>query len=161
LDESSNLATLKIKSTPWQWFTQDSGMPPAAPAHWIQQPFFRSLVDAKIEQGISKEMQAHGIGISHSSLITWYSGTRAPGIKTIKMMAQYYGCQLADLTDDPGAALPGLEPGALSGMTPAKRLVMRSIVQKLDDPEVSDDVAERVWLAIQSLIVSGVVRPPK
>lgn len=70
--------------------------------HWPQRDFFRSLVDAKIEKGISKEQQAKAMNMAVSSLVTHYSGDREPGKATLRKMVTYYGVELADLTDDPG-----------------------------------------------------------
>jgi hypothetical protein len=129
--------------------------------HWPQRDFFRSLVDAKLAIGISKEDQAKAMDIAISSLVTHYSGDREPGKGTLRKMVAYYNVELADLTDDPGAALPGINSGELSHLSPAKRLIMRSVAQKLSPDDVTDEQAEKVWRALDSLIEAGKIRPPR
>lgn len=128
---------------------------------WPQKQFFRSLVDAKLEAGISKQAQADGVGISINTFVTHYSGDREPGKKTIKAMAEYYGVRISDLTDDPLAPIPGMTSEEIEALTPAKRLVMRSVAQKLSPEDVTDEQAEKVWRALDTLISAGTIRPPK
>jgi transcriptional regulator with XRE-family HTH domain len=129
------------------------------PAPWPQQEYFRSLVDAKVAKGIPKEQQAKEAGIAETSFTTWYSGNRPPGIKTVKLLAAYYGVPVADLTDMPSEPVPGMEPDEMAKLTPAKRLVMRSLAQKLGSENVSDEAAEAYFRVIDSLIKAGKIRP--
>jgi hypothetical protein len=128
---------------------------------WLQRDFFRSLVDAKISQGISKEQQARESGIALSTFITHYSGNREPGKKTLKLMTAYYQVELSSLTDDPGNTVAGVPLDDWSKMSPAKRLVIRSIAQKIGPDEVTDEKAKKVWKALDSLIEDGSIKPPK
>lgn len=144
LDEPSNMEDMSLPHGPWK-----------------QREFFRALVDAKEKFGITRPEQATGIGIAETSLTTWYSSNREPGKKTMKLLASYYEVGLADLTDDPGASLPGVDSDEMSRMTPAKRLVLRSIAQKLGPDDVTDEAAERYLKVIDSLVDAGKIRPPK
>lgn len=128
---------------------------------WPQKQFFRSLVDAKLERGVSKQDQAENIGISYNTFVTHYSGDREPGKKTIRLMAEYYGVRISDLTDDPLAPIPGLSQEEIQALTPAKRLIMRSVAQKLSPEDVTDEAAEKFWKALDTLIDAGTIRPPR
>lgn len=130
-------------------------------SEWIQQPRFRELADQWEANGVTKEDQAKGIGIEYSSFSTWYSGKREPGKKTIRLMCAYYGVPLAELTDDPGGTIPGVDADEWAKMTPAKRLVLRSIAQKLGPEDVTDESAEKMWRAIDSLIEAGKIKPSR
>lgn len=128
---------------------------------WPQKQFFRSLVDKRVEAGISKEEQAKGIGIALSTFTTHYSGDREPGKKTIRLMSEYYGVRTHELSDDPMEPIPGLDLEDIQSLTPAKRLIMRSVAQKIRPEDVTDETAEKVWKALDSLIDTGKIRPPR
>jgi len=148
LDLSSNPVNPKIQLTSLDKIAKTASMP----KEWPQRDYFRSLVDAKAFDGESKVEQAHRLDIAFSSFVTYYSGNREPGKSLLKRMSEYYGVPLANLTDDPGAELPGFQAGELAGLSPAKRLILRSFAQKLEHPLVTDEEAERVWRAMESLL---------
>jgi hypothetical protein len=158
LDETSKMSRPKIQLPKLDASSNISVMART----WHQQQRLRELVDAKVAAGVSKLDQARGIGIALSSLITAYSGKdREPGRKTIRLMSVYYGVQQSELTDDPMAQIPAIDVDDSKKMSPAKRLIMRSVAQKISPEDVTDEDAERVWKAIDSLIEAGKIRPPK
>ena len=74
-------------------------------------------------------------------------------------MAAYYKVPISELTDDPGAPIEGIDVEKTKKMTPAKRLIMQSVAQKISPDNVTDEYAEKVWRAIESLIDEGIIRP--
>lgn len=108
-----------------------------------------------------KAKLAKEIGIAASSFITYYSGKREPGKKTLKLFSEYFNIPLSDLTDDPSSPLPGVPAEVMSQLTPAKRLLLRSVAQKIGPDQVSDEQAERIWKALDALVEAGVIPKAK
>lgn len=127
---------------------------------WLQQSRFRELVDLKVEQGITKEQQAQAMGMPLSSLITWYSGNRAPGMRTIHKLVAYYQVPMHELADDPSVPIPGVDQAVVASLSPAKRLILRSMAKTLDNANLSGDKAVAFWQAIDDLIGAGLIPPP-
>ena len=157
LDDSSN----RVKGNIYLTFLDEGSKNGRMVKTWHQRDFFRALVDAKVQQGVSKEQQAREAGIAPSTLVTHYSGDREPGKKTLKLIAAYYQVELSSLTDDPGAPIEGVSPDAWARLTPAKRLVLRSVAQKIGPDDVTDATAQKVWRAIESLVETGKIKPPR
>lgn len=157
LDDSSNLSSEEIKFSSMMICPKILGM---RSSHWPQNEYFRSLVDAQCDRGISKEEQAKRIGIAHSSLVTWYSGDREPGKKTLRMLSAYYGVPLADLTDDPGAEIEGVDKEISSSLTPAKRLALRSFSRTMESDDVTDEDADKVLQLVDSFLKRRMIRQP-
>jgi hypothetical protein len=134
---------------------------PVAKAKWRQQGFFRGLVQKQEGAGIPKMEQAHGIGITETSMVTWYSSGKEPGRKTLKLMAAYYEVAMVELTDDPGAPVCGVASEVTATMTPTKRLVTRAFAQIIGAEEVTDEAAERYLAVIDSLIKAAKASFPK
>lgn len=134
---------------------------------WKQREVLRRAADEVMTRkgwGITPEGKAKlakEIGIAESSFITYYSGKREPGKKTLKLFAEYFNIPLAELTDDPSAPIPGVPADVMKQLTPAKRLVLRSVAQKIGPDQVTDDQAERVWKALEALVEAGVIPKPK
>lgn len=157
LDDLANLSTQQFPLT----FLDKGSKNGRMSKKWLQRDFFRALVDAKVETGISKEMQAQEADVALSTFITHYSGDREPGKKTLHKFASYYQVELSALTDDPGSPVGRLNADDWANMTPAKRLILRSIAQKIAPDDVTDERATRVWKALDGLIEDGTIKPPK
>lgn len=76
-------------------------------------------------------------------------------------MALYYGVKLSEFMDVPDEPIPGVDLKNSEKLSPAKRLVLRSVAQKLGPDQVSDADAEKFLKALEAMIESGILRSDK
>lgn len=133
LDDSSKVSSVNIHLGDLDGSSNTEGMKKP----WPQNARFRELVDALVASGTSEEAQAEGIGITHSSFVTWYSSKdREPGKKTLRLLCAYYSVPLADLTDDPGAAVDG---HPLSTQSPMDRHRFTQMIQMVKELNLTEE----------------------
>ena len=121
---------------------------------WKQRDRFMELVDQKVASGTPMPEIAKALGLrTTSSLDTAYryDHRRIPKRPTIERAAAYFGVSQSEIYGDTDS----------QAMSPAKRLVHRSITKTLRDPHISDETAEKIWNAIELLIEEGKIPKPQ
>ena len=128
----------------------------------LRKTFKKNISLYQKKTGKTQEQVALELGITVVHLRNClYRKDKRMGIDVLGRAATLFGCDITEFVDNPNAELPGIDPGEMSHMTPAKRLILRSVAQKLSPDDVTDEQAEKVWRALDALVEAGKIRSPK
>ena len=130
---------------------------------WPQRKNFRKRLDAYLKKNdLIQADVAKMLGIELSHLRNaLYRPEKRLSLEVLQVACRVFGCHITEFIDNPNESLPGIDDGEMAHLSPSKRLIIRSVAQKLGQEDVTDESAEKVWKAIDSLIDAGKIRSPR